>query len=147
MCPGSWCRILKVYSQHERGTQSWNVLWQNLFCSFCYQSRRNIVLQSLMTWLKPLPMNQISSRSQLWRGLRCQCPIYNVSCISYLLQYMSLFFIVHGWILSGQTSYIYCAHIYREQECRTHDRFSIMKGAPSHMLHIYQYTLLCMQYT
>ena len=34
----------------------------NSFCGFCYQSRRNIMLQLLMTWFKPLPMNQISSR-------------------------------------------------------------------------------------
>ena len=42
----------------------------------------------------------------LWRGLRCHCPMYNVSCIFNLLQQMSPFFILHGGILSGQTSYI-----------------------------------------
>ena len=56
---------------------TWNVSWQNSFCSFCYQNRRNIVLQLLMTWFKPLPMNQISSSRpnqrwivglQLWSG-------------------------------------------------------------------------------
>ena len=41
---------------------AWNMLWQNLFCSFSYQSRRNIVLQLLKNWFKPLTMNQISSR-------------------------------------------------------------------------------------
>ena len=45
-------------------------------------------------------------RCLLWRGLRCHCPKYNVSCILYLLQKKSLFFIVHGQILSGQTYYI-----------------------------------------
>ena len=42
----------------------------------------------------------------LRRGMRCQCPMYNVSCILYPLQYMSLFFILHDWIPSGQTSYV-----------------------------------------
>ena len=31
------------------------------------------------------------------RGLRCHCPMYNVSCILYLLQEICLFFIFHGW--------------------------------------------------
>ena len=51
LCPRFWRRIL-----------AWNMLWQNLFRGFCYQSRRNIVLQLLMAWFKPLPMSQISSR-------------------------------------------------------------------------------------
>ena len=38
---------------------AWIVSWQNSFRSFCYQGRRNIVLQLLMTWFKPLPMNRI----------------------------------------------------------------------------------------
>ena len=42
-----------------------------------------------------------------WRGPRCHCPMYNVSCILYLLQWMSLFFILHGWIPSRQTSYLF----------------------------------------
>ena len=33
------------------------------------------------------------------------CPVYNVSCILYPLQEMSLFFILHGLILSGQALY------------------------------------------
>ena len=37
------------------------------------------------------------------RGLRHHCHMYSVSCILSLLQYMSLFFISHGWIISGQT--------------------------------------------
>ena len=41
------------------------------------------------------------------RGLRYHCPMYSVSCILYLLQQMSLFFIVYGWILSGQTLYMF----------------------------------------
>ena len=40
----------------------WNASWQNSFCGFCYWSRRNIVLQLLMTSFKLLPMTQISSR-------------------------------------------------------------------------------------
>ena len=44
-------------------------------------------------------------RCLLWSGLRHHCPMYNVSYILYLLQQMSLFFIVHGWILSEQTCY------------------------------------------
>ena len=51
LCLRFWCRIL-----------AWNMLWQNLLHSFCYQSRRNIMLQLLMTWFKPLPMTQVSSR-------------------------------------------------------------------------------------
>ena len=35
------------------------------------------------------------------------CPMYDISCIFYLLQRMSLFFILHGWIPPGQNSYIY----------------------------------------
>ena len=41
-----------------------------------------------------------------WRGLRHHFQIYNISCILYLLQWTSLFFTVHGRILSGQTLYI-----------------------------------------
>ena len=41
-------------------------------------------------------------RCPLWRRLRCHCPMYSVSCIFFN---KCLFFIVHGWILSGQTSY------------------------------------------
>ena len=43
-------------------------------------------------------------RCLLWKELRHHCPTYNVSCILYLLQWMSLIFIAHGWILPGQTS-------------------------------------------
>ena len=45
-------------------------------------------------------------RGLLWRGLRHHCPRYNVSCILHLFQWMSLFLLVHGWGLFGQTSYI-----------------------------------------
>ena len=38
----------------------------------------------------------------LWRGLRCHCPMYGVSCFLYLLHSVSLFFIIHGWIPSQQ---------------------------------------------
>ena len=31
----------------------------------------------------------------LWRGLRCHCLMYKVSCVSYLLQQISLFFILY----------------------------------------------------
>ena len=34
--------------------------------------------------------------------------MYNVSCILSLLQYKCLFFILHGWIPSGQTLYFKC---------------------------------------
>ena len=127
-----------------RNILAWNMSGQNLFRGFCHQSRRNIVLQLLMTWFKLLPMNQIchpvtlafpkteiicerekisdhwwdSGKSKgaangdsnkgfcrvfwtveemlgelcevqrylLRRWLRCHCPMYNVSCILYLLQ-------------------------------------------------------------
>ena len=44
-------------------------------------------------------------RCLLSKWLSHHCPMDNVSCILYLQQ-MSLFFIVHNWILSGQISYI-----------------------------------------
>ena len=46
---------------------AWIVSWQNSFRSFCYQGRRNIVLQLLMTWFKPLPMNRIWQLLALWK--------------------------------------------------------------------------------
>ena len=108
-----------------------------LFHGFCNQSRRNIVLQLPMTWLRLIPcdfwlfpklksplkgkrfhtINKIQEkmtgqlmailmkdfaegfeqwkrwcencdvpRCLLWRELRCHCPMYNISCILYLLQ-------------------------------------------------------------
>ena len=44
-------------------------------------------------------------RCFLWKGLKHHYPLYKVSCILYLLQLISQFFIAHGWILSRQTSY------------------------------------------
>ena len=89
-CPRCWLRIL-----------AWNVSWQNWLCGFCYQSRRNIMLQLL------LMLGELCEVSKClpWRGLRRHCPMYNVSCILYLLQRLSLFFILHGWIPSGLTAY------------------------------------------
>ena len=51
-------------------------------------------------WGTPQPQKCL-----LWRGLRHHYPMYSVSCVLYLLQWMSLFFILYGWIPSGQTSY------------------------------------------
>ena len=51
-------------------------------------------------------------RYLLWRGLRHHCPMYSVSCMLYLLQSMSLFFILHSWIPSRLTSYVYTHIIY-----------------------------------
>ena len=51
LCSWFLCRILAQ-----------NMLWQNSFCGFCYQSRGNTVLQLLMTSFKLLPVNHISSR-------------------------------------------------------------------------------------
>ena len=61
---------------------AWNVSRQNSLHGFCYQSRGNIVLQMVMTLgeLCEVP------RCLLWRGLRWHYPMYNVSCILYLLQ-------------------------------------------------------------
>ena len=50
-------------------------------------------------------------RCLLWRGLSSHCSVYNVSYILYLLQKMSLFFILHGWIPSGHTS-LYVSYEY-----------------------------------
>ena len=43
-------------------------------------------------------------RCLLWRGLRCHYPMYDVS---YIFFNKCLFFILHGWIPSGQTIYTY----------------------------------------
>ena len=43
----------------------------------------------------------------LWRRLRHHCPMYYVSCILYILQQMSQFFILHGWMPSGHTFAMY----------------------------------------
>ena len=40
--------------------------------------------------------------------------MYNVSCVLYLLQYLSLFVIVCGWILSGQILYVLAMVGWRE---------------------------------
>ena len=50
--------VSKIWMQYL----AWNMLCQNLSHGFCYQSRRNIMLQLLMMWFKLPPMNQISSR-------------------------------------------------------------------------------------
>ena len=42
----------------------------------------------------------------LWRGLKCHCPMYNISCILCLL-FECLPVILHGWILSGQTLHVH----------------------------------------
>ena len=37
--------------------------------------------------------------------------LFCVQCFLYLLQQISLFFLIHGWILSGHTSYTEASHI------------------------------------
>ena len=59
------------------------------------------ILQGSWWWLELCEL----PRYLLWRGQRHHCHMYNVSCIFYLLQYMLLFFILYGWIHSGQMSY------------------------------------------
>ena len=49
-------------------------------------------------------------RCLLWGGLRHHCPVYNVYCIFFN---KCFFFIVHGWILTGQISYITIKNIYK----------------------------------
>ena len=44
------------------------------------------------------------------KRLRHHCPVCNISCILCILQWVSLFFLLHGWILSEQTSYILSAY-------------------------------------
>ena len=65
LCLGAWKLEADLGIQKNTASKifTWNLSWQNPFHSSCYQSRRNIVLQLLMTLFKPLPMNQISSRS------------------------------------------------------------------------------------
>ena len=41
-------------------------------------------------------------RYLLWRGLRCHCPMCNIYCIFFNKHF---FFIVPGWILSGQAHF------------------------------------------
>ena len=86
LCPRFWCRILAR-----------NVLWQHSFHGFRCQSRWNVVLQL------PITLGELCEvpRCLLWRGLRCYCPMDSVSCIFFN---KCLFFLVHGWILTGQTS-------------------------------------------
>ena len=56
------------------------------------------------SWWQPKELCEVP-RCLLWRGLRHHRPMYNVSCILYLLQLMSLFFVLVGWISSRQTSF------------------------------------------
>ena len=44
------------------------------------------------------------------KRLRHHCPVCNISCILCILQWVSPFFLLHGWILSEQTSYILSAY-------------------------------------
>ena len=46
------------------------------------------------------------ARCLLWRGQRHHCPMYNICCNPYFVKWMSLFFLLHGWIPSGQISYM-----------------------------------------
>ena len=48
-----------------------------------------------------------------WRGLRCHCPMYNISCIFFN---KCLFFISHSWILSRETLYILLCLAYFHQQ-------------------------------
>ena len=50
-----------------------------------------------------------SQSAYFLRGLRCHCPMCNVSCI--FLNKCLYFTILHGWILSGETSSIELAFI------------------------------------
>ena len=75
LCLRFWQRIL-----------AWNVWWQNSFCRFYYQSRRNIVLQLLITWLKPLhyECTRFPQEGHSLEGDRCSivlCTMFLVSCI------------------------------------------------------------------
>ena len=64
----------------------------NSFCDFCYQSRRNIVLQLEMSWFKQLPMNWIfSRRSYPRRGLRQHCPISSINVSSFHSTWLGIF--------------------------------------------------------
>ena len=64
LCMRFWSRILAR-----------NVSWQNSFHCLCYKSRRNIVLQLLMTWFIPLPMNRFpQGHDQRWIMIWTQRP-------------------------------------------------------------------------
>ena len=81
-------------------SQNWNHLWNAR--DFRPSMRFRKIWQSSWWWLGE--MCEIS-RCLLWRQVGHPCPMYNVvSCIFF--KKMSLFFILHGWIPSGQTSYI-----------------------------------------
>ena len=62
LCPRFWCRIL-----------AWNVLWQNLFCGFCYQSRRNIVNDLTQTATKWTRFTQEGHNRRWMVGLQQGC--------------------------------------------------------------------------
>ena len=90
-----WCPVTSGFSPNE------NNLWKGR--DFRPSVRFKKIWQGSW-WRLGEPCEVL--RCLHWRGLRCHCPTYHVSCILYLLQWMSLFFILHGWILSGQTSYL-----------------------------------------
>ena len=93
LCPRLWHRILA------------ETCGGKIHSAASATRRRNIVLQLSITLgeLCEVP------KCLLWRGLRCHCPMYNVSRI---LFNKCLFFIVYGWKLSGQTSYYVYMYIW-----------------------------------
>ena len=87
-----WCPVTSGFSQNS------NHLWKG-------RDFRLLIRFRKIRWGSWWRLGEVCKvpRCLLWREVRCHCPAYNVSCILYLLQWMSLFFILRGWILSGQT--------------------------------------------
>ena len=100
----------KNYYVQDFDPGSWHETCHGKICSMSSATRAEgtscCSCTMLMTWFKLLPMmlGELCEvpRCLLWKGLRCHCPMYNVSCILYLLQQVPLFFILPRWILSGQ---------------------------------------------
>ena len=62
------------------------------------------IQENMMRQLMAIGRTAWGPKCLLWRGLRHPCRMYDVSYILYFLQKMSLFFILHGFIPSGQNS-------------------------------------------
>ena len=96
-----WCPVTSGFSQN------YNHLWKGRYFRPSMRFRK-------IWWDSWWQLGELCEvpRCLLWRGLRCHCPVYSDFCTLYLLQEMSVLFLVHGSIPSGQTSF----YIYGERE-------------------------------
>ena len=84
-------------------SQNWNHLWKG--SNFRPQIRFRKIQRG--SWWQLGELCEVP-RCLLWRGVRCKCPVYNFSCILYLLQ-KSLYFPYYmaGYLLDRPHAYIY----------------------------------------